>query len=490
VTGPRPATRSLKVRCSNWDQVEAFYRTKLLADQTMVIRVPFVPAQGATVTVALTLPDQSVIAIAGQALAVAAASSGKSAQIRLKLVGLTDQLRSELDALVAAGRAHTPAAAKLPGRVARAQSAPAPTHPRPPAPAPTDVPVDDVVEPWAMPSGEHVAPDERDLFAALEIELARLREAPAHEVLGVSWEPQVAELRRGYFALVKKYHPDGYARYRSPGIALLASELFIHVNRAYDRMRDALASAGSGLIAGPALLPHDGWLAGFDEVTGTGDALQPAEPVPALAAAPPARARKVSVPPPIPRPNPAPTPGPPRPAAAPRPRPNVRPAPSDVDVILTVDFVGDEVTDVPITDLTLFGDIEEPSAEIGARPTTNSQISGLFSSGEVSAADRSRTDEMEQDARSMLASGSPALARDILIQALNIQPRNRGLRALYHLASGHCLLAEGRHVDARTQFETALAHDPDCALAQEALAAGQSRRRAGRASWLGRKRDP
>ena len=52
------ATRVLRVRCSTWEQVEAFYRRKLRRSGVLSMKVPFEAAIGTPVTLGLELPNQ------------------------------------------------------------------------------------------------------------------------------------------------------------------------------------------------------------------------------------------------------------------------------------------------------------------------------------------------------------------------------------------------------------------------------------------------
>lgn len=169
-------------------------------------------------------------------------------------------------------RASSQAGAAPRARAATARSGPvaAETTIVPPAASPEDAPVDEVVEPPFEPSLDNVSEYEREVFGYLEGELTRMRESAAHDVLGVDEDADVVEIRDAYFDLTKRFHPDLFARYRSRTILHMAQELFIHINKAYDRMRDALVQAGRAIVAGPALIPHDGWMAGIDDIQGHG----------------------------------------------------------------------------------------------------------------------------------------------------------------------------------------------------------------------------
>jgi hypothetical protein len=272
--------RTLKVKCPTWQHVETFYERKLRPDKTLTIRVPFNPQEGSNVTLGLQLPDGSVTAIEGKVLGVMASPSGKKAAIRLHLHGMTEEVLGRLRAQVEASRKDSPTAhdrmmasagaeRMVPGRsdpaLRRNSQTAVPTMP--PAPLPEDAPIDEVVDMPSAPVADQVSEFERDVFMQLEAELKQLKECAAHEVLGVTPDAEVVHIRHAYFARTKHFHPDLFARYRSPVIMYMAQEVFIYINRAYDRMRDAAVAAGRAVLAGPALLPHDGWLAGLDDIS-------------------------------------------------------------------------------------------------------------------------------------------------------------------------------------------------------------------------------
>jgi hypothetical protein len=389
----------------------------------------------------------------------------------------------------------------------RARTARSRTPPRtsqPPPPEPVDAPIDEVVDPVAIPTADQLADGhQRDVFVALEAEHRRMREAAAHEVLGVGWHATVAEIRRGYFRLTKLYHPDVYAKHGSAAVRHLAQEVFIHINKAYDRMREAAAAAGDAIIAGPALLAHTGWIVGFEDVVEAprAAAAKGTAPQAAVGARP---GRSVAVPPgPGPGPGPDPGFGTPQTAVAtpghvasggpgPGPGPGVAlvaAAPTTyVDTRRTRESISPDAppgggdgdlfaagTPAPaqrerrLTEDNLFGDIEltaEGEVPAGSRATA----SGLFSTAEVAAGIRRHAEAVIADARDLMSRELHDDARVRLAEALHRDPRNRPLRALYHVANGHCLVAAGRKTEATTQFETALVHDRDCVEARDALA--------------------
>lgn len=299
--------RTLKVKCPTWQHVETFYGRKLRKDNTLTLRVPFHAEEGSQVTLGLQLPNDTTVSIEGTVIGLTAPEGDQKNGIRLFLHGMTPAVRAQLESMVAKG---------TPGRATGSQAAPAPAAPQaaprrpsppetpprqsPPAPqpapprqaapaprppavpvsVPADAPVDEVLEPPFEPTIQDVSEYEREVFLYLDGELGRLRECAAHEVLGVPEDADVHQVRRAYFERSKRFHPDLFARYRSRAVLHMAQELFIHYNKAYDRMRDALVVAGHAIIAGPALLPHDGWLATLDDMASADAADEPARPAP------------------------------------------------------------------------------------------------------------------------------------------------------------------------------------------------------------------
>jgi hypothetical protein len=394
-------SHTLKVKCPTWDHVESFYARKVKEGGSLSARVPFQPHIGEVVTLALELPDELVIAIEGEVLEAAPAPDGRKTAVRMRLTGLTPSVRARLESLVADGRGQ--------------KSAPRPRPVTPPGllppSEPVDAPVDEVVEPVLIPSADEVAAEHRPVFLELERELRRLREAAAHDVLGVKWDASVEEIRAAYFALTRRLHPDVFARHRSREVHLIASELFIHINRAYDRMRDAAVASGSAIAPGPALMPHRGWMAEFEDI---GTQARPAPVIPGVSLAP-------SRPPPIPSKTPTPVP-----------------------------FTSD--------------DLFEGSREATPPPSL------ATGSGPASGAGATPVAQVVAEARRLIAERGFTPARDLLIGALRREPRNRTARSLYHLCSAEILMAEGKAVEATTQLEVAVAHDSTCEEVRAALA--------------------
>jgi Tfp pilus assembly protein PilF len=109
-----------------------------------------------------------------------------------------------------------------------------------------------------------------------------------------------------------------------------------------------------------------------------------------------------------------------------------------------------------LTAESLFGDID-----LGSRPD-------IALPAPPPAADDD-ADAVAADCCDLLERRDFQAAQERLAEALRQDPRNRALRALYHVASGRLLLDRGDAVQATAQFEAALAHDRDCEQAQRAL---------------------
>ncbi len=414
--------RTLKVRCPTWRHVEAFYSRKLRKDRTLTLRVPFRPEPGSDMVLGLELPDSMVLNIDGTVVEVTPDEGGGRYGMRLHLHGLDaakleylhrmveeSEVAEAFDGVLAApesgaatagspgsagssgsaGSATAPSAPATGVAVAGSEVAAAPieeppvraTRFAPPVSKPVDAPVDERILPPVAPTLDDVSEYEREVFRELDSELSRMRECAAHEVLAVAVDADVVVVRQAYFGLSKRYHPDLFARYRSPAIMYVVQELFIYINKAYDRMRNALVSAGQAIVAGPALIPHDGWLAALDDIEG----------------------------------------------------------PSGYD-----DDYGDDY-----------------SAEYGGGADSSGSSAGDWSE----PAEPTRASEIMD----LVGAGQFEEAREHVAAALHFDPRDRRMRALYHVISGRELMQRGEETAAVTQFEAALAHDRDCHEAHQAL---------------------
>jgi tetratricopeptide (TPR) repeat protein len=408
-------TRTLRIRCRTWDQVEAFYKEKLRGN-TLVVKMPVRPQLRETVTVALGLPDGLVFAIDGVVAKVADGVAGKY-PVALRLLGLTDDVRGQLERLVGGARA--------------GGTGPSPSVVPEPAPRPARGGETLVVAELPPVSALPVA--EQGVYAALEAERARLLPLAAHEVLGVPPDVALPALRRAYFALTKAFHPDVHARHGSDAIRGLASEVFLHVNKAYDRLRGTFAK--EALAGSPALSARDGWVVG---------AAAPLPPPPTAADDDSAYA---SV--------------------------QVFQAPAG-----TSGEEGDEIaftTSVRMKALTaddLFAGDDD------AAVTQDRPIARTLTPPAPPEPPLAQTHHVEEG-QAALNAGQFRVAAEHFASALRVDPRNRVVRALYHVANGLDLRQRGEGSKAQEQLEMALKHDPQSEAARRALAHDKDKEKRG-----------
>lgn len=399
---------TLHVQCPTWEHVESFYLRKVKPGGLLSARVPFSPASGSELAVALELPDGDDVSIAAEVVDARSTPDGRRSAVLLRLRDFESEVRGRLEAAVARGRDGRGQEAPRP-RMERTPDPDTRTSIGAPVPLPVDAPVDERIEPVVLPEARDVPGRVRPLYTRLLAERAELEQRAAHEVLGVPFDADVAAIRRGYFELTRRYHPDLFARHGSWEVSLLASELFVHANLAYDRLRENAVVEGKAIVAGSALLPHDGWLAGFDDLG--------SEPVRGGdgAAAPAAGERPCREP--------------------------------DLEL-------GEPLfTPVPeesFGQTSLFDDAPLDSADDGA-PGADLR------------------DRRRERGRELLAAGDHEGARATFAEILESAPRDRATRALYHVAYGRSLADRGKRIEALTNYEAALVHDRGCAEAQEAL---------------------
>jgi hypothetical protein len=232
--------RILHVKCGTWDEVETFYQRKIRRGNLLSIKVPFSPYPGAALTLGLEMPTQIVVEIDGVVQKTSLIDGSERTWIELELVGLTAEIVQRLKALVADGRA-----------------TPRPNAPMPPL-RPDDVP-----------------DDEREIFLGMSNELKRLRQLPVRQVLGVESSTEPPMIKKAWLTLVRRFHPDVVAVHRSTALTHLAEEIVIHVNRAYDRIRQSLMVEGRAAAVGAGMSAPPGWLVGFDDVAGDSPGSRP-----------------------------------------------------------------------------------------------------------------------------------------------------------------------------------------------------------------------
>ncbi len=408
----------------------------------LLARVPFSPEIASVVTIALELPDGVVVDIEADVEGVRRAPDGKKSAIRMILRSMED-VRPRLARAVAMGRRDAGHEEPV---MRRSMSIPR-TKTGLFVPIPSDAPIDELVPAIRVPSAADVPEDVRPRYQELEKALAAMREKAAHDVLGVDWDAEVAEIRVAYFGLVKQYHPDVLSRYGSEEILLLASEIFVYINKAYDRLRDSAVAAGKAIAAGPALLPSSGWIANFDDIG---------------IASPDSSLRTTDFAAPIPVPVKAMST-----MAANSP---------EIGDNVEVNFSATTSGPIPVETESFNRDSELESNSLFADArSTASGMSPLHDrvedSGRAGQEQTAKLDTLSliEESRGLLDAKSYDAARETLARVLEREPRNREARALYHVAYGYTLVERDNATAARTQFEVALKHDPKCKAATAAL---------------------
>jgi curved DNA-binding protein CbpA len=405
--------KTIRVRCLTWDQVEAFYTEKLKGN-ILVVKMPFRPGIGETMTVALSLPDGLVFAIDGTVMKIGADEGGRL-PVAVRLLGMTPEVRAQLKRLVAHGRGNvTPVGGTRAMGTVRPHP-PAPPMPRGPA---------ETVPPPSEPRVDEVPEEEREAWSALSATRERILAQPVHDVLGVPDDADPARAQTAFLALALRVHPDRFRRYRSRSMLALASETFIHLARAYDRMLDRAP-------------PQAGWLLELGD--GAEAATSDGVPSETIAGAGSSPYSELSI-----------TSGP---AAS---------GSYEDDVTFT--------TSVRMRALTA----EELFDE---EPTHQSPVPGDVAAGPpvldavvpdpAPAEDKRKT--FEAEGRAALAESRWRDACEAFAAYLRLEPKDRATRALYHYANGMDLRARGEGVKAQLQFETALAHDRALEPARRAL---------------------
>jgi hypothetical protein len=420
--------KTVRIRCATWDQVEAFYTEKLRGNM-LVVKMPFRPGIGESVTVALGLPGGMVFAIDGTVVKIGGDDAGKT-PVALRLFGLTQEMRTQLRRLVAQARGGP--AIVAPG--ARAAGT------RPPRAR-----IPETLPPQPGPRAEDVLEEERAAFAALAAVHRRILTLPVHEVLDVAADADPELARLGYLARCQKLHPDVFRRYRSPALRQLATEVFLHVRRAYEQM-----------VGRP---PRDGWLAvvpegGAPEVAAEAEA--PGEPIAAASSSPYADLQ-VS-----------------REGGASQSYEDELTFTTSVRMkALTAEELFDDEAAAKEQAPATAAPPEPPSAAAAAEAAPGP--SEAPAAGDLTPLPAPLPQPPDAPpptvalGREALSDGRWRDACQTFAAILRAEPRNRHVRALYHVASGMELRAKGEGANARLQFETALAHDKECEEAQRAL---------------------
>ncbi|MBK9071066.1 MAG: hypothetical protein IPL79_08710 [Myxococcales bacterium] len=401
------SVRLLRIRCTSWDQVAAFYTRKLRKQRFLSLRVPFAAEPDVPVTVGLELPTGVVVALDGVVRAVTLHADNPHPMVELELTGDIAAQVERLQEMVAAAAKSTATDASQAAldqidqinQIDRVepeteQARESESEPKPEA--------DPAVAPRAETSGVVVVPDAHivdhgDASAAIAISrrlsvrsldhrLAALRDMSVAQVLGIAsdatYEQAVAarlRLRREFGVV---YNRPAQAAFRQ-----VNEEILILVERAFTQFVLGLGDAAAHRLRNYRVLVEQG-----SYFLGAG------------------------------------------------------PDRSDV-----------EIPSTPSLDVdALFGDM--------------SQVMGDDASREVAiSGQRNPTNEALSKSRRLLATGEAETARTLLTAALREDPKSRALRALFHVAGAVLALQAGNGAQAISQLETATLYDESCREAKSLL---------------------
>ena len=467
---PRVPFRSkVKVRCDNWDRVVSLY-TQNISRGGMFLKTENPPVVGTELTIQLVLPDGRTLDLPAT---VAHVVSPERAKMDKRTPGmgiffqpLTAEQKEIVEQILLDARG----------------SGPSDDNPS----APRGVPA--IKEPIPQPTGgddESQPYDQLDaldeeaakLLAALEAELGRLRECRPWEVLGVAPDATDDDIAAAYRTLSKRYHPDVFAQWKAAEVRGVASDCFIVVKKAYERLqalRRVQPKRAQPIPKQPAAQPSI--------------VAQPQQPQPRVATP-----RPVAVARPAPRPmaQPQVVAAPPEPSRSKKPshrfsvpqslapsaQPVVPPRPKTIVPGHMVDAPADEFkpASTQLTAKDLFDDISQP---LPVQPPA----AVIEPAGGKRAAAGARP--AAEEGLDLYNKKHYAEARNKLAEALRRDPRNRVLRVTYHLSVGMDLKSQGRDDDARKQFESVLVLDPENADAISALRQQSSDKQAAKRSFL------
>jgi tetratricopeptide (TPR) repeat protein len=110
-----------------------------------------------------------------------------------------------------------------------APAAPPPATPQPVATPPTPV---------GTPEPEAVNPDEARFELQMLREFLSLKTTTYYDMLNVGPTASDSEIKRSYYQMAKKYHPDRYRPLGMPDVLESAEWIFARISEAYEKLRD------------------------------------------------------------------------------------------------------------------------------------------------------------------------------------------------------------------------------------------------------------
>jgi tetratricopeptide (TPR) repeat protein len=110
-----------------------------------------------------------------------------------------------------------------------APAAPPPATPQPVATPPT---------PHSIPEPEAVKPDEARFELQMLREFLSLKTTTYYDMLNVGPTASDSDIKRSYYQMAKKYHPDRYRPLGMPDVLESAEWIFARISEAYEKLRD------------------------------------------------------------------------------------------------------------------------------------------------------------------------------------------------------------------------------------------------------------
>jgi cell division septation protein DedD len=209
---------SIKLRCTSWKQLAAIYERDLKRS-AVFLKSAAPPPIGTRMRINLTLPTQTLIVLNGSVDQHFGPGEfgGRGPGVDITLHNVPQSAMWLIESALDSARRKNAQASE-----ARDTS--------------SSGDVD-------MAAGEKLVEAEDDLVAALTQELTSLRKLNPFQVLGVGYETNDDEVRAAFGSLTKRYHPDRFARYESGEARRTASEIFILIRNAYQRLDSAAKRA-------------------------------------------------------------------------------------------------------------------------------------------------------------------------------------------------------------------------------------------------------
>ncbi len=96
---PRPRIRKVKLNLSDWRRVEGLCKTSAEGPVFIAVRGPGDAAPGDPLSVALALPDEITVSVAGEVQALRPGGDAAEAELIVELTGLTSELAARLASL-------------------------------------------------------------------------------------------------------------------------------------------------------------------------------------------------------------------------------------------------------------------------------------------------------------------------------------------------------------------------------------------------------